>query len=110
MKKITEPTGVNLRKLEQRYMKEQREVEEDHQAQQHPWLLNDISFCYDRELPANNDNKKKHFLQHKEKHKNIKEAYTDGLKSIGKMVSFAAVFTDITRRGLCLKKLQFKNL
>ena len=29
------PTGVHLRKLEQGYMKEQREIEENHQAQ-HP--------------------------------------------------------------------------
>ena len=31
------------------------------------------------DLPANNDNKKR-FLQHKEKHKNIKEPYTNRSK------------------------------
>ena len=41
--------------------------------------------------------KKRHFLQYKEKHKNTKEDYTDGLKSIGKQ-GFAAIFMDITRR------------
>ena len=39
-------------------------------------------------------------LQHKEKHKDTKEAYTDGSKSTGRKVGFAAVFTDITRRSL----------
>ena len=46
------------------------------------------------------DNKRKqYFLQHKEKHINMKETYTDESKSTGRKVGFAAVFTDITRRG-----------
>ena len=45
---------------------------------------------HDTELPTNNNKKKQHFLQHKEKHKNTKEIYTYGLKSI-------AIFEDITR-------------
>ena len=44
--------------------------------------------------------KKQHFLQHKEKHKNTKEAYTNGSKSMGKKIGFATVFTDIIRRGV----------
>ena len=40
-----------------------------------------------------------HFLLHKEKHKNPKEAYTYWSKNTGKKVGFAAVFEDITRRG-----------
>ena len=36
-------------------------------------------------------------MQHKKRHKNTKEAYTDGLKSIRKKVGFTAVLTDITR-------------
>ena len=48
-----------------------------------------------RDLPVNNNNEKKqHFLQHKERHKNTKEAYTDWSKSMGKKVAFAMVFTD----------------
>ena len=43
--------------------------------------------------------KKQHFLQHKEWHKNTKETYIDGSKSIGGKVGFAAVLTDITRIG-----------
>ena len=43
--------------------------------------------------------RKQHFLQHKGNHSNNKEAYTDGSKSTGKKVGFAAVFKDITRRG-----------
>ena len=39
------------------------------------------------------------FLQHKKKLKNTKESYKDQLKSTGKKISFAAAFTDITRRG-----------
>ena len=41
---------------------------------------------------------KKHFLQHKEKCKNIKEAYIEGLKNIRKKVCLAVVFIDITRK------------
>ena len=55
-------------------------------------LLNNTYFCYDGELPTNND---------KKKHKNSKQAYTDGLKSIGKKVSFAAIFIE-----LVLKEIQ----
>ena len=37
------------------------------------------------DFPANNNNEKKlHFLQQLEKNKNTKEAYIDGLKSMGK--------------------------
>ena len=41
---------------------------------------------------------KKQHLQHKDKHKNTKKSYTDGLKSIGKEIGFAAIFVDINRR------------
>ena len=47
----------------------------------------------------NDSERKQYFLQHKENHSNKKEAYTDGSKSTGRKVGFAAVFTDITRRG-----------
>ena len=53
-------------------------------------------FCYEGEKCFRNDNERKqHFLQHKSN----KEAFTDGSKSIGRKVGFAAVFTDTTRRG-----------
>ena len=42
--------------------------------------------------------RKKYFQQHKERHKNAKEAYTDRSKSMGRKVGFAVVFTDITKR------------
>ena len=48
--------------------------------------------------------KKQHFLQHKERHKNTKETYTDGLNSIGKKVDFAAEITIITRRRALSEK------
>ena len=51
--------------------------------------------------------KKQHFLQNKEMHKNTKEAYTDGSKNMIRKVDFAAVFTDITKMELCLKKPLF---
>ena len=58
-----------------------------------------VKLYYGGNSPTNNDNEKKqHFLQQKETHKNTKEDYTYGSKSIGKEVSFAVVFTDITRR------------
>ena len=48
-------------------MKEHKDVEDNHLVQQHSWLINNVHFCYDGDLPANNDNEKKqHFLQHKE--------------------------------------------
>ena len=48
---------------------------------------------------GNDSERKQHFLQHKEKHNNNKETYTNGSKSTGKKVDLAAVFADITRRG-----------
>ena len=61
-------------------------------------------FCYDEEKHTGNENeRKRHFLQHKGNHSNNKEAYTDGLKSRGRKVVFAAVFEDITTRGVLPK-------
>ena len=77
----TNRTTVHLRKLEQRYMKEQSEVEEDYLTKQATWLLNNTYICYDGESSTNIDNdKKQHFLQHKKKHKNTKEACTEKIE------------------------------
>ena len=38
----------------------------------------------------NDSERKQHFLKHKEKCSNNKEAYTEGLKSTGKRVGFEA--------------------
>ena len=66
----TKPPGVCLRKLKQGYMKEQREVEENHLAQHPLWLINNVHFCYDRDSLANNDNEKKqHKIELEEIHK-----------------------------------------
>ena len=63
-------------------------------------MVNNILFCYEGDKHTGNESEKKqHFLQHKEKHSNSKEAYTDESKSTGKIVGYAAVFTDSTRRG-----------
>ena len=81
-------------------MEKQKEIEMLNQTQQRSWMGNNISFYYEGEKCSGNDNERKqHFLQHKEKHKSNKEAFTDGSKSIGRKVGFAAVFTDTTRRG-----------
>ena len=57
-------------------------------------------FCYEGETHTGNKSEiKQHFLQHKEKHSDNKEAYTNGSKSTGRKVGFAAVFADLTRRG-----------
>ena len=53
---------------------------------------------------GNDSKRKQHFLQHKEKHNNNKEVCTDISKCTGRKVSFAAVFTDNTRRGHYMKK------
>ena len=52
----TKPKGVYLSKIEQRYIKERREVENNRPAQT---LINIINFCYDVDAPANNENEKK---------------------------------------------------
>ena len=39
-------------------MKERRKVEENHLAQQLPWLINNVHFCYDGNSSANNDDDK----------------------------------------------------
>ena len=53
----------------------------------------------ENQLPRMITRKNQHFLQYKEKHKNTKEAYTDGSKRERKKVSFTAVLTNIIRRG-----------
>ena len=63
------PTGVHMRRLEQRYMREQMEIEEMNQTQPPPWLVNNILFCYEGDKHyANESEKKQNFLQHKGKH------------------------------------------
>ena len=39
-------TAVYLKRLEQRYMGEQMEIQEMNQTQQLPWLVNNTLFCY----------------------------------------------------------------
>ena len=81
-------------------MGEQIEIEEMNQTQQPLWLVNNIFFCYEGDKYTRNENEKKqHFLQHKVKHSSSKKAYTDGSKSTGRKIGYAAVFTDSTRRG-----------
>ena len=90
-----------LRRLEQRYMGKQMEIEEINQTQQLPWLVNNKLFCYEGDKHTGNESEKKqHFLQQKGKHGSSKEAYMDGSKSTGRKVGYAAVFTDTTRRSL----------
>ena len=61
-------------------------------------MVSNIIFCYDAEKhTGSNSVKKQHFLQHKGNNSNFKKAYTDGSKSTGRKVDFAAVFADITR-------------
>ena len=57
---------VYLRRLEQRYMEEQKEIEEMNQTQQPPWLVNNILFCYEEETHTLNDSQRKqHFYNTK---------------------------------------------
>ena len=75
------PTGVYLRRLEQRYMGKQMETEKINQAQQPSWLVNNILFCYKGDKYTGNESERKqHFLQQKGKRGCSKEAYTDGTK------------------------------
>ena len=63
-------------------MGEQKEREEMNQTQQPPWLVNNILFCYEGDKHTGNESERKqHFLQHKGKHSNSKEAYTEGSKT-----------------------------
>ena len=64
-------------------MEEQKEREEMNQTQQPSWMVNNIIFCYDGEKHTGKTERKQHFLQHKGNHSNVKEAYTDGSKSLG---------------------------
>ena len=60
----------------------------------------DITIPYEVYKHTKNESERKqHFLQHKGKHGNSKEAYTNGSKSTGMKVGYAAVFTDTTRGG-----------
>ena len=51
--------------------------------------------------------RKKKLFTAEGKNKNTKEPNTDGSKSMGKKVDFAAIFMDITRRGARLKNPPF---
>ena len=53
------PTRVYLGRLEPRYMEYQKEIEEMNQAQQPPWMVNNIFFSYDGEKQMGNDSKRK---------------------------------------------------
>ena len=48
------PSGVYLRKLEQRYMEKQKEIEEINQSQQPPCLIKNILFWYERKTQTQN--------------------------------------------------------
>ena len=56
-KRSIKPTGVYLRRLEQRYMGEQMEIEEMNQTQQSLWLVNNILFCYEGEKHTGSERK-----------------------------------------------------
>ena len=77
-------------------MKEPREVEESHMAQQPMWLLNDTYFKYNIDLPTNNNKKNNTSYSIKKTIKIPKKLTKNRSKSIGKKVGFAAIFTDIT--------------
>ena len=64
-----------------------------------PWLIKNLHFCYGGNSPAKYDKEEKQHFRQQEKHKNIKEAYTDGSKNIGRKVGFVVVFTDTTKWG-----------
>ena len=67
-------------------MGEQLELEDMNQTQQSSWLVNNILFYYEGEKQTRSESKRKqHFLQHKGKHSNSKEPYTNGLKSRGRI-------------------------
>ena len=76
---------VYLRKLELRYMEEQKEIEEMNKTQQPLWLVNSIIFSYEGETHMENESKRKqNFLQLKGKHINYKKSYIDRSKSKGR--------------------------
>ena len=53
---------------------------------------------------GNESERKQHFQQHKRKHSNSKEAYTDGPKSTGRKIDYAVVFADTTRIRVLLEE------
>ena len=101
-----------MKRLEQIYMGEQKEIEEMNQTQHFtPWLVKTL-FCYEGDKhTGNKSERKQHFLQHKGKHSSSKEAYTGGSKSTGRKVGYA-VFTDTTppKEGHFQKKHPFTQL
>ena len=80
-------------------MEEQKEIE--NLMAQHPTYI----FNYYFPMMKNH-----HLRMMRKKHKNTKEACTDGPKSTGKIVGFAAVFLDINRRGTLSEKTLSKQL
>ena len=54
------------RRLEQRYMDDQKEIEADEPDTTTPWLVNNILFCYEGETHIESDSeRRRHFLQQK---------------------------------------------
>ena len=69
-------------------MREQTEVEEVNQTQLPPWLVINKLFCYEGEKQRG----KAAIPTIQRKHSNSNEAYTDGSKSTGRKVGYAAIF------------------
>ena len=96
--------GVYLKRLEKYIWKNKKDRRDEPDAAT-SMVGNNILFCYEEEKHARHDlERKQHFLQHKGKHSNNKQVYTDGSKRTGRKVGFAAVFTDITRKGGTTRK------
>ena len=94
--RLIKSMGVYLKRLEQRYMKEQNEIDEMYQIQQSSLLVNNILFCDEWETCTENDSERKQYFL---KHSNNKETYTGGSKRTERKIGFAAVFVGIIRRG-----------
>ena len=108
--RATRTTGIHFRSLEQRYMKEQKVIGKNIMTQHPPWLLNNITYCYKGEHVLNHLDRTNTSSSIKSNTKMTKEVYTDESKNIDKKTGIAAVFTNITRRGLSQKKSQLIQL
>ena len=90
-KRANKSMEVYLRRLEQKYMEEQNEIEEMNQTQLFPWLINNIYFVMEEKWKQEKTIQRITWKKQRSLHGWVKEHR--------KKIGSAAVFTDIIRRG-----------
>ena len=96
-KKTTRPVGINLKRLERRFMEEPRSLERKTICPKHPpRMVTVIAFCYEEEPQTKTDIKNNNILFKTWRNTKTSTVYTDRSKTEEKKVGFSAVFLKLT--------------